>query len=38
MAAKKKSEPTGKAKSKKFGGKQAPSFGKGSKEEAKGKK
>lgn len=35
MAAKKKAEPTGKAASKKFGGKQAPSFGKGKKEQEK---
>lgn len=31
-ASSKKTEPTGKAASKKFGGKQAPAFGKGTKE------
>jgi hypothetical protein len=39
MAAPKKSEPVGKKASKKFGGKQAPPFGKGKKEQEKaGKK
>jgi hypothetical protein len=32
-----KSTPTGKAKSQKFGGKQAPPFGKGAKEQTKNK-